>query len=382
MTRTVIFCNKAYDPSVLTARFPAAEICVLRGGVTPEALRLYAGCRLIFALPNADLQAATALCRDGGFAEVLVFPYDVRTGLREPIPADVSKPRLDYFETEISETCNLNCRGCCDFCNLLSGRRFYDFDGFRADLGRLKSLFWGVEKIRLMGGEPLLNPRLADYAEEARAVFPDSDLRIVTNGLLIPSLSPETLERLRAADCSFDISNYPPTRKKKAEIEKTLRGTGVRYNFGLPLSVFFRNLRQTPIEDPAPAFRNCIFTHCHMLGNGKLAPCSYAYCAYRFNDRFGQTYPETDYVDLSDPELDGWEIVRRFSEPHDFCRCCGSGIAPIRWKGSCRSDAARPEDWQIPPTFFNEYLLPAAQRIAKPAAVKLRALVQKKRKET
>ena len=237
MTRTVIFCKKAYDPSALTAMFPAAEVCVLRGEITAETLRRYEGCRLIFALPNAGLQAATALCRDGGFAEVLVFPYDARSDLREPIPADVSKPRLDYFETEISETCILNCRGCCDFCNLLSGRRFYDFDVFRADLARLRSLFWGVERIRLMGGEPLLNPRLAEYVEESRAVFPDSDLRIVTNGLLIPTLSPETLARIKAAECSFDISNYPPTRAKKAEIEKTLRAAGVRYNLGLPVHI-------------------------------------------------------------------------------------------------------------------------------------------------
>lgn len=382
MTQTVIICKKAFDPRVLTALFPTAEVCALRGDLTPAILQRYVGYRLVFALPGAALQAAAALCREGGFAEVLVFPYDVRADLREPIPVDVSKPRLDYFETEISETCNLNCRGCCDFCNLLSGKRFYDFDTFCADLARLKSLFWGVEKIRLMGGEPLLNPRLADYVEETRAVFPDSDLRIVSNGLLIPTLSAETLRRIREADCSFDISNYPPTREKRAEIETTLRSAGVQYNLGLSMSVFFRNLRQTPIDDPTPAFRNCIFTHCHMLGPGRIAPCSYAYCAYRFNDRFGPTYPETDYVDLSDPDLDGWEILRRFSMPHDFCRCCGSGIAPIRWKGGCRADAARPEDWQIPSTFFHSRLLPVAQRLVKPAAVKLRAMVQKRHEET
>ena len=382
MERTVIICNKNYDPSPLTARFPTAEVCALRGEPAAALLSRYAGWRLIFALPNAALQAAAALCRDGDFSSVAVFPYDARRGLCEPISIDVSKPRLDYFETELSETCNLNCRGCCDFSNLLSGRRFYDFDRFCADLRRMKTLFWGVERIRLMGGEPLLNPRLADYVEETRALFPDSDLRIVSNGLLIPSLSKETLARIRAADCSFDISNYPPTRKKKAEIDKTLREAGVQYNLGFPMDHFFRNLRQTPVDDPAPAFRNCIFTHCHMLGPGRLAPCSYAYCAYRFNERFGQTYPETDFVDLYALDLDGWEIVRRFSEPHPFCRCCGSGISPIRWEGGCRRDDARPEDWQIPPTFFNSRLLPVAQRLIKPAAVRLRERIQKRDSES
>ncbi len=378
MLRTVIVCKKGFALSVLTAAYPQAEVCEIAENVTPALLGRYAGAAVIFALPNAELRAAAALCRAGGFASVAVLPYDVRRDLAAPIAVDPELPRLDYVEMELSETCNLNCRGCCDFSNLLSGKRFYEFDRFCADLRQLRTLFWGVEKIRLMGGEPLLNPRLPDYAEQAREIFPDCDLRIVSNGLLVPALSKETLARIRAADCSFDISNYPPTRKKKAEIEKTLRDAGVGCKIGVPMEFFFRSLLKTPGTDPAPAFRNCIFTHCHMMGQGRLAPCSYAYCAYRFNERFGPTYPETDYVDLYAPGMDGWEILRRFSQPHDFCRCCGSGIAPTRWQGGCRGDAAKAADWQIPSTFFNRRLLPALQRLSKPAAMRLRARLQKK----
>ena len=379
--KTVILCLRGFDPSALTMRFPEAAVAAFKKTPTAAALRQWAGYRLIFALPNGMLGAAAALCRDGGFPEAFVFPGHVRPDLRELIPVDLSLPRLDYMETEISETCNLNCRGCCDFSNLLSGRRFYDFGQFCADLLQLKKLFWGVEKIRLMGGEPLLNPRLAEYAEKTREIFPDCDLRIVSNGLLVPTLSAATLRRLREADCSFDISNYPPTRKKIKEINKTLHEAGIPYDLGFPMDFFFRNLRQTPADDPAPAFRNCIFSHCHMMGAGRIAPCSYAYCARRFNERFGETYPETDVVDLYAPGMDGWEMLRRFSSPHDFCRCCGGGIAPLRWQGGCRSADAKPGDWQIPPTFFNERLLPTVQRIAKPAATKLRAAIQRKARD-
>ena len=377
MSRYAILHAAGFDPERLRPFFPACR--PVRAAKTAEKPPVAADETIVFALPNAALGAWTAAYRDHGRNEAFVFPCDTRSAGTAPIPIELSKPRLDYFETEISETCNLNCRGCCDYSNLLSGRRFYEFEQYLSDLKRMRELFWGVEKIRIMGGEPLLNPRLPDYAEAARSVFPDADLRIVSNGLLIPSLSADTLRRIREAGCSFDVSNYPPTRKRMKDINRTLREAGIAYDLSFPMNYFFRNLRVTPADDPAPAFRNCIFTHCHMLGNGRLAPCSYAYCVHRFNERFGTAYPETDWVDLYHNTPDGWEILRRFSRPHEFCRCCGSGIAPIRWKGDCRGAEPKASDWQIPPTFWNLRVLPAAQRLLKPAAVRLRARIQKKK---
>ena len=378
MEACVILHAAGFDPERLRPFFPAFR--AVRVSSPKHRPALPADCTVVFALPNLMLRPWTAAYRTSPCAAAYVYPYEVRSGSPTPIRIDLSKPRLDYVETEISETCNLNCRGCCDFCNLLSGKRFYDFDRYTADLGRLKDLFWGVEKIRIMGGEPLLNPRLPAYVETAREVFPDAEIRIVCNGLLIPSLSADTLRRIHAADCSFDVSNYPPTRKKMKEISETLRAAGVAYSLSFSMDFFFRNLRVSPADDPAPAFRNCIFTHCHMLGNGRFAPCSYAYCIHRFNERFGTDYPETDWVDLYRDTPDGWEILRRFSAPHEFCRYCGSGISPIRWKGNCTGDEPKPSDWQIPPTVWNMRVLPAAQRILKPAAVRLRAHIQRNKK--
>lgn len=284
-------------------------------------------------------------------------------------------PVLDYVEIEISEFCNLNCRGCCDFSNLAKEKRFYEFEEYARDMERMRELFRHINKIRLMGGEPLLNPRVADYAEKARELFPQSDIRIVTNGLLLPSFDEEKLKQLKRADVKFDISNYPPTRKLKAEIEDKLSRAGIAYDLGFPMNWFFRNILEHPSDDPAPAFRNCIFTHCHMLGHGRLAPCSYAYCIGRFNERFGTDYPETDFFDIYS-DITGEEIVKAFSAPHEFCKCCGKGIVPMKWEGHVFAKDARPEDWQIKDSFVNTTLIPAAQRAVKPFAMKLRHTIQ------
>ncbi len=369
-----VYCDRKDDLPGLRARFPGGTFALIKqpsAGIRPPD-RPENG--VVLALRNEDLQKASAALR-GAACEVYVMPG----GAGEPIRIDVSKPRLDYLETEITHVCNLNCRGCCGFMNLVrEEERIYRYERFCADLARLKELFWGIAKIRLMGGEPLLNPRLADYAEAARSVFPDCDLRIVTNGLLMPKLSAQTLDRIGKADCSFDISNYPPTQKKKKEIVSVLHAAGVKYNFSIPMRYFFRNLRREPAQSPEPAFNNCIFTHCHMLLEGRLSPCSFAACTYRFNRRYGTDYTEADGFDLSDPELDGWKIISAFTHPHEFCRYCGSGIIPIRWKAPVSAADARESDWVIPDTFVNTVLAPKAQTLVKNSAVRLRAKMQKK----
>ncbi|MBQ6018606.1 MAG: radical SAM protein [Clostridia bacterium] len=379
MRNVCIFYTDGNRLREITARYPACETVRLRGGPDRALFAERETQSIVFVARNEELQGLAAACRGLSFASVAVYPTDVGYAPREPIGIDISKPRLDYMETELCHVCNLNCKGCCDYSNLHVDTGFYDFDNFVKDLNRMKELFWGIAKIRLMGGEPLMNPRIADYAEKCREIFPDSDLRIVSNGLLLPKIPTDTLERIRDCGCSFDISNYPPSRKNKKEIVAAAERSGVPIKFGVPMNRFLRTILERPTDDPAPAFRNCLFTHCHMMGNGKLAPCSYAYCAYRFNARFGTDYPEDDLLELSDPSLDGWKIVKAFSEPHKYCVCCGRGALPYRWRGHVGPDQAKKEDWLIPDTALSRTVAPVIQKALKPAAVRLRALIQKKK---
>ncbi len=369
---TVVYYD---DPKKLDAAarlYPAAEYRFTRELPTAQEISAFEGGTVAFLLANGKLKKATEACRDLKNAAVYVLPGGAGN-ITEPIRIDPSKPRKKYIETEISRICNLNCRGCCDFINLkVPEETWYDFDRYCADLKRLKELYWGVELFRLLGGEPLLNPRVAEYAEEARRMFPDCDLRIVTNGLLLPDLSYEKLRRIREANCSFDISSYPPTLKMRKEIVSTLAGAGIKYNFSVPMVFFFRNVLEKPTSDPVPAFRNCIFTHCNNLSNGKLAPCTAAFYIYRLNRFFGTDYPEDDFIDLADPSLDGWQADEKLSNPHPFCKACGRGMTPMLWKGYCSPADARLEDWLIKDTFINLKIAPAVQHMAKKSALALR----------
>ena len=288
----------------------------------------------------------------------------------------IKKPMLEYVESEISEFCNLNCKGCGSFSNLADRKAFYPLEVFTRDYQRLAELFESVKKIRLLGGEPLLNPELTEYVKTCRELFPEADIRIVTNGLLIPLLPEETLLTIKALDCKFDISNYAPTRKNFPKIKSRLKDSGIEYTLGVPMFFFFRNILEHPANDPAPAFNNCIFTHCYMLSYGKISPCSHAHCIGRLNQRYGLNYPETDCIDIYSG-VSGEEIIQKFSTPHEFCRYCNRGMVPFRWQCNRGREKANQYDWIIKDNFVNSSIVPIIQSALKTPAVWLRSQIQK-----
>ena len=332
---------------------------------------------LLFALANDTLQDATALCRNIAEKEIFVFPYDNGYGT-EPILIDAAKPRLNYVECDISHVCNLNCRGCANFSSLSTGQRFYNINQFKRDILSLKELFWGITKIRLLGGEPFLNPELPIYAELVRNVFPDCDLRIVTNGLLIPSLSETMLKRLKDVGCCIEISAYKPTVQMRGEIARRLKNVQIDYFFSIPMRIFFKTIITEPYINGEQAFSNCLFSHCHMIMENKLAPCSYACGIYRLNRRFKTNYPECDFIDLSQPHPDGWEIIDYFTHPHALCRYCSVCPVPMLWQGNRSYSNAKITDWLVKDSFFLRNIAGNAFMIIKKSAETLRKKTQQR----
>lgn len=334
----------------------------------------------VLVLRNEELKAATEVLHRCGQDVVFVCPWDTHYTQDRPldewlIETDNRKPRLDYLEVEISNCCNLNCKGCSEFSNLVCEDTQVDFDGVRRDLEKLKDFFWGVGKIRLLGGEPLTNPDFPSFVEMARHLYPDCDLRIVTNGLLIPTLDDGTLARIQQSNCALDISNYPPTKKMLKRIRKRLEQAGISYTVSMPVRVFFKLFLPEPLESPNDSYNNCLFTHCHCLGGGFLSACSHQFWVRRLNSAFDLAYPEDEKIDIHNTSLSGWEIDALFKKPLDFCRYCPKGMVPFKWK-PCPEGQAKPEDWIIRHTVVNDKVLPVTQKVFKFVTSKLRRSLQ------
>ena len=246
------------------------------------------------------------------------------------------KPILPYFEYHLADHCNLSCKGCGHF-SPIREKQFAEFDEYRSDLSQLKKLFSNVRNIELLGGEPLLHPRIADFLRLSRHFFPKAAIGISTNGILLPRMSEEFWNACRSCSIYIVYTVYPPFRKTESAIVKLAKSKGVRIiaNQVTPFHGFYNKAGDTNVES---AFKKCRSRfYCPMLRNGRLYVCCISCNIIAFNQHFDLNIPEDGFVNIYDDEITGWKIIERFDNPSPMCRFCTLGwddVPTFQWKTS------------------------------------------------
>ena len=235
------------------------------------------------------------------------------------------------FEVHICDHCNLNCKSC-DHFSPIAEKRFVDLDILQRDFSRLSQLSnRKCEVIDLMGGEPLLHPKIIEVFDIARKHF-DTTVRLVTNGILLANQPDEFWKNCDKNRITILVSAYPiqiNEKKIKAQAHKfgvTLEqprqkfGEKDWYQRWTPDFTGSRNI--------LTAFRNCdIGNVCLFLEDGKLATCGLPLYAKHFNKYFNHSEvkfdepTQEDYVDIFKvSSLD--EILTKVARPIPYCRYC------------------------------------------------------------
>ena len=92
----------------------------------------------------------------------------------------LTKVFIDKVEFYITNVCNFNC----DNCNRLNNFYFSGHQYWKdyKDIYQAWSLKFDIANITVLGGEPLLNPSLAEWLEGLRILWPNSNITLLTNG--------------------------------------------------------------------------------------------------------------------------------------------------------------------------------------------------------
>jgi len=249
---------------------------------------------------------------------------------------------IDYIETHITDHCNLHCKGCSHFSGLAMARN-KNIDQFRREMFRLADID-DIRTIRLMGGEPLLNPEFMEYCRIARHIFPNSNVVLVTNGLLAHRLKPY-VDELNNLNIEVTMSNY--------HIEE--QETGFLYNLK-KWSVHEKgNLYNISLDLKGGNNSQQMFDGCDLHQNkwyffqdGRMYPCCIAGNISTFQNHFIQVYLP---VAQSECGIDIFthsreEIIEFLNQPCKLCEYCRTDLRGKSYHPFAKSERKLTE-WTI-----------------------------------
>lgn len=248
----------------------------------------------------------------------------------------IVKPYLEYMVLNILDHCNLRCKGCDHFACIASPY-FVSVEQIYMDLKRMSELFHGdgIMQIAVMGGEPLLHPELLEILKIVRYFFPNTIIRLTTNGLLLLKQNDEFWKVCRENKVTIVNTKYPINldyeamqNKAKREMVKFrfFEGTGdnvVKKSFKKII-----NLKGNSNIDES--FQKChIANYGNFLMEGKFYGCPFSCQSYRiFNSKYDMNLQmtEDDYLDIY--KIQNKEEIFEFAaKPRLYCRYC-NGLSP------------------------------------------------------
>jgi organic radical activating enzyme len=248
------------------------------------------------------------------------------------------KPVLDLLELHVADQCNMNCKSCFHFSNLVKEESFADLDQYKHDLKHLSQLFDTIKNIHLMGGEPLLNPDLAQFIYETRAVFPKAKIHILTNGILCSKMTDTLIDAIKSCQVFMRVSIYKPMINKRKRVEEFFKQHGISYWVSDPYLRFAKYLNPAGVSDPKKTVTKCQASRCTFLSQGTIARCALPANIKYFNAHFQLLLEmEKDLTNIHDLALDGFTLKKKLFKPMGACRYCDK-VEWIDWEQTKKLD--------------------------------------------
>lgn len=237
---------------------------------------------------------------------------------------------IPILHFHLVDHCNLNCRGCDNFSPLASDK-FADVTVFENDCRRMAELVGQrpvIKEVQLLGGEPLLHPRVADFMQIARRYFPATHINLVSNGVLLPKQPDAFWECCKENHIHIIVTKYP-VKIDYGKIERLAASHGVSFSYYGSTEVVEKTMQCVPLDlegrqDGRDSFLRCSRANrCIALDSGRLYTCSMIPYVKYFNERFHKNLAvsENDFLDIYRVETIE-EILAFICRPMPFCRYC------------------------------------------------------------
>lgn len=231
--------------------------------------------------------------------------------------------RLEFI---LTDSCNLNCRGCTHYSSLAPAEFVAPEQTIREmrHLGRVCGN--DISQVYLIGGETLLYPHLPEVMDALREAFPTQELSIFTNGLILGKMSEEFWDAVRRNDAVIAITRYP-VKFDYAKVERICEEKGVKTAiFGdrsLADSFFRFPLDPEGKQNPRIAHFKCFNRGCVSVTDGYVYPCSISACVKHLNKATGTNFEHKPGDRIAVEDVKSAAQIRRLRDkPAPFCSYC------------------------------------------------------------
>lgn len=241
---------------------------------------------------------------------------------------------LPQIGFSLTTRCTLRCKNCIALSPLFwhpENKNFkhemLSFPDFKAQLDRLLAGADGLRRLFLHGGEPLLNPDIAEIADYSASNDKIELVELITNGTL--ECSPALLDvlekhrdKIYLAINNYSVNPALKGRLKYDQIIAALNARGVKHPLYSELSWF----RQHPLQDMGmnrdevrSALAACWCRHSLQILGAVLAICPRASIGHRLNI---VPTPEDDLIRLDGSVSDMRKALEDYYA-RDFFTACG-----------------------------------------------------------
>lgn len=251
---------------------------------------------------------------------------------------------IHHLESNLADGCNLNYKGCLHFSNLYKRDDFPDED---AILEGIKSIAGHCEvfQFRILGGEPLLNKNLPNFIMRLREILPNTDIAIISNGILIPKTENVLFEVMKKCNVGFILTLYQPTLKMKDMIYNRLLENGVPYgSHEAKTELFEKFLLLEPESVDKHPYKACEPRGILVLKEQFLYRCPVEAYIGKYCETYGVHMDIPDGIDVLDTDIK-WDnlIDKLYTEPRSLCKYCSNKSDFYEWGNS----KAEKMDWIV-----------------------------------
>jgi GTP 3',8-cyclase len=236
-----------------------------------------------------------------------------------------SSGKISALKCEVNpvEHCNLSCLSCSHL-SPIQQRYVVDPADLERDLtvlGRHYHARW----VRLVGGEPLLHPKLDLLLDAIRASGVADKIMVVTNGVLLPRLPAAVWSQVDR----IDVSQYPGAELREADrilCEDLARRNDVRIHFDRidTFRISYSERGAASRDLVQRIYRSCGIVHdmrCHTVARGYFYKCPQSYFLPRTLTGANIAFDSVRICEAPSFAAELRALLAR-DEPLDACRHC------------------------------------------------------------